>query len=306
MTIAEKWKHDIRKCMDRIDWNHLRAFHETATSGSLSAAARRLGLTQPTLSRQVAALEAGLGVDLFERVGRKLVLTVAGAELRERISMMADAAESGILAANGRMQEVRGRVCISATDTYAAHILPEMAKQIRSEAPEITVVISASNELSNLHGREADIAIRHQPPARTGLIGQHVRDTEAHFYASPDWVRRNGLPSAPEQLACATMIGMHDVARFAGYLRDIGIPMQIADFRLVSDSSVVIWEMVRRGMGVAPMLREVADRTPGMIRLLLDMPPIVVPIWLVTHEELHLSPRIRLVQRILAEGLARM
>ncbi len=82
--------------------------------------------------------------------------------------------------------------------------------------------------------------------------------------------------------------------------------MEIADFRLVSDSSVVIWEMVRRGMGVAPMLRDVADRTPGVIRLLPDMPPIVVPIWLVVHEDLSLSPRIRVVQRILAEGLARM
>lgn len=292
--------------MIRIDWNHLRAFHQTATSGSLSAAARQLGLTQPTLSRQVAALEAELGVDLFERVGRKLVLTMAGAALRDRISMMSDAAESGILAVSGQVQEIRGRVCISATDTYAAHILPEMVEQIRHEAPEITVVISASNELSNLHGREADIAVRHLPPVRSGLIGQHVRDTEAYFYASPDWVRRTGLPLTPEALAGSAMIGMDDVTRFAGYLREMGIPMQIADFRLVSDSSVVIWEMVRRGMGVAPMLREVADRTPGMIRLLPDMPPIVVPIWLVTHEDLHLSPRIRLVQRILADGLARM
>lgn len=292
--------------MKTIDWNHLRAFHETAATGSLSAAARQLGLTQPTLSRQVAALEAGLGVDLFERVGRKLVLTLAGAELRDRISMMADAAESGVLAASGRVQEIRGRVCISATDTYAAYLLPEMVAQIRSEAPEITVAITASNELSNLHKREADIAIRHLPPERPGLIGQHVRDTEAHFYASADWVRRNGLPRRTDELASIAMIGFEDVERFAGYLRDIGIPMDVADFRLMSDSSVVIWEMVKRGMGVAPMLREVAERTPGMIWLLPDMPPIVVPIWLVTHEDLHLSPRIRLVQRILAEGLAQM
>ncbi|MDD7969949.1 LysR family transcriptional regulator [Roseinatronobacter alkalisoli] len=291
--------------MRAIDWNHLRAFHETATTGSLSAAARQLGLTQPTLSRQVAALEAGLGVELFERVGRKLMLTIAGAELRDRISTMADAAESGVLAASGRVQEIRGRVCISATDTYAVHILPEMVEQIRGEAPDITVVITASNELSNLHRREADIAIRHQPPARSGLIGQHVRDTEAHFYASVDWIRRNGLPTRPEELASTAMIGFDDVGRFVGYLRDVGIPMDVADFRLMSDSSVVIWEMVRRGIGVAPMLREVAERTPGVVRLLPDMPPIVVPIWLVTHEDLHLSPRIRLVQRMLAEGLAR-
>lgn len=292
--------------MKEIDWNQLRAFHATATRGSLSAAARQLGLTQPTMSRQIAALEAGLGVDLFDRVGRKLVLTLVGAELRDRIGMMADAAEAVALVASGRGEEIRGRVCISATDTYAAHLLPEMVQQIRTEAPEVTIAIAASNELSDLHRREADIAIRHLPPARSGLVGEHVRDTEAHFYASADWIQQNGLPTRPAELAGTAMIGMDDIARFAGYLRDVGIPMEIADFRLVSDSSVVIWEMVRRGMGVAPMLREVADRTPGVIRLLPDMPPIVVPIWLVVHEDLLLSPRIRVVKRILAEGLARM
>ncbi len=289
-----------------MDWNLLRAFHATATTGSLSAAARLLGLTQPTLSRQVAALEAGLDVELFERVGRKLVLTPTGAELRDRIGRMAEAADSVALAASGRVQDIRGRVCISTTDTYAAHVLPEIVQRIRDDAPEVTVAICASNELSNLHRREADIAIRHLPPDRPGLTGQHVRDTEAYFYASSDWIERNGLPSAPADLAGAAMIGMEDVARFAAQLSDVGIPMEIADFRLVSDSSVVIWEMVRRGMGVTPMLREVADRTPGVIRLLPEMPPIVVPIWLVTHEDLQPSPRIQVVQRILAEGLARM
>lgn len=306
MAIAEMWMHDIHECMKEMDWNLLRAFHATATTGSLSAAARQLGLTQPTLSRQIAALESSLGVALFDRVGRRLVLTLIGAELRERIGRMADAAESVVLVASGRREEVRGRVCISATDTYAAHILPEMVQQIRVEAPEITVAITASNELSDLHRREADIAIRHLPPARPGLVGQHVRDTQAYFYAAQDWIDRNGRPASPADMAGAGLIGMDDTARFSDYLRDIGIPMQPADFRLVSDSSVAIWEMVRRGMGVAPMLREVADRTPGMIRLLPDMPPITVPIWLVTHADMQLSPRIRVVHHILAEGLARI
>ncbi len=289
-----------------MDWNQLRAFHATATTGSLSAAARQLGLTQPTMSRQIAALEARLGVDLFDRVGRKLVLTVIGAELRDRIGMMADAAESVALVASGRKEEIRGRVCISATDTYAAHILPGIVQQIRDEAPEITIAITASNDLSDLHRHEADIAIRHLPPSRTGLVGDHLRDTQAYFYASEEWIARNGLPESPADLAGAAMIGIDDATRFASYLCNVGIPMKVADFRLISDSSVAIWEMVRRGMGVAPMLREVADRTPGVVRLLPDMPPITVPIWLVTHEDLQLSPRIQVVHGILAEGLARM
>ena len=291
--------------MKAIDWNHIRAFHATAVAGSLSAAARQLGLTQPTLSRQVLAFEAELGVTLFERRGRKLVLNQTGMELLDHIRIMGDAADTLVLAANGRVQEIGGRVCISATDTSAAYILPEIVARIRLEAPQITIAIVASNELSDLHRGEADIAIRHVRPDRPGLVGRHIRDTEAAFYASEDWVARNGLPEGPADLARAGLMGFDD-PRFSGYLRDIGIPIATEDFRIVSESSVVIWEMVKRGMGVAVMMREVAERTPGVVNLLPDMEPIPVPIWLVTHQELQSSPRIRLVQAIVAEELARM
>ena len=288
-----------------MDWNHIRAFHATAVAGSLSAAARQLALTQPTLSRQVAALEADLGVTLFERRGRKLVLTQTGMELLDHIRIMGDAADTLVLAASGRAQEIGGRVCISATDTCSAYILPEIVARIRSEVPQITIAIVASNEFSDLHRGEADIAIRHVRPERPGLVGRHICDTEAGFFASEDWVARNGLPERPADLANAGLMGFED-PRFSSFLREIGIPIDKADFRIVSESAVVIWEMVKRGMGVAVMLREVAERTPGVVNLLPEMAPIPVPIWLVTHQELQSSPRIRLVQAIVAEELARM
>jgi DNA-binding transcriptional LysR family regulator len=291
--------------MKGTDWNHIRAFHATAVAGSLSAAARRLGLTQPTLSRQVLALEADLAVTLFERRGRKLVLTKTGMDLLEHIRIMGDAAETLVLAASGRAQEIGGRVCISATDTFAAHILPGIVARIRSEAPQITVAIVASNEISDLHRGEADIAIRHVRPDRPGLVGRHIRDTEAAFYASEDWVARNGLPKGAADLATAGLMGFDD-PRFAGYMREIGIPIATEDLRIVSESSVVIWEMVKRGMGVAVMMRDVAERTRGVVNLLPDMAPVPVPIWLVTHQELQSSPRIRLVEAIVAEELARL
>ncbi|MCG6114105.1 MAG: LysR family transcriptional regulator [Mesorhizobium sp.] len=292
--------------MKSLDWNHIRAFHATATAGSLSAAARELGLTQPTLSRQVMALEDELGVVLFERVGRKLVLTETGTELLAHIKVMGEAADTVALAASGRGEQITGRVSISATDTYATFILPPIIERIRLEAPQLTIAIIASNELSNLHRREADIAIRHLGPDRPGLVGQHLRDTQADFYASDEWVARNGLPETPGDLAGVDLIGFDDAAQYAGYLQEIGFGVSEGEFRLMSSSSVAIWEMVRRGMGVAPMLREIASRTPGIVRLLPDAPPIEVPIWLVTHQELQAAPRIRLVHGILAEELRRL
>lgn len=294
---------DIHKRMRSLDWNHLRAFHATATAGSLSAAARQLGLTQPTLSRQVQSLEEQLGVALFERPGRKLVLTPTGHEMLEHIATMADAAQAAALTATGNIQELRGRVRISASDSVAAYLLPEAVARLRAEAPRLTIEILAANTLSDLHRREADIAIRHQSPDRPGLTGQHLRDTEAGFYASEDWIARNGMPPTLADLAGDDLLGFDNTDRFSAYLRGTGIPMDADDFRLVSSSSITVWEMVKRGLGVAPMLCDIAARTPGVVRLLPDLAATPVPIWLVTHEAMQASPRIRLVLKVLGEEL---
>ena len=291
--------------MKPLDWNLLRAFHATATSGSLSAAARKLGLTQPTLSRQIIALEADLNVALFERIGRKLFLTATGSVLLEHTKLMGEAAEAVSLSAIGDVQALSGRVSISATDTYSAYVLPDILSRIRLEAPQLTVMVLASNDLSDLHRREADIAIRHMAPDRDGLIGQRLPDTEAHFYASNGWIKQNGIPRDGTALARSGLIGMDDIDQFAAYMSGIGVPMVASDFRLLSNSGIAVWQMVQNGLGVAAMLREVADRTPGVTRLPLDLLTISVPVWLVTHRGLAASPRIRLVQKILGEELTK-
>ena len=289
--------------MKPLDWNHLRAFHATATSGSLSAAARSLALTQPTLSRQISALESQLGVALFERIGRRLFLTATGTALLEHIMTMGEAADAFSVSASGDEKALSGRVSISAADTIAAYVLPEIVGRIRREAPNITVVVLSSNNLSNLHRREADIAIRHIRPDQEGLVGQKLRDTEAHFYASHEWVKKNGMPRNGQDLARFDLIALDDVEDFAAYMSNIGIPVLASDFRLISNSGISVWNMVRNGLGIAPMLREVAERTKGVTRLPGDLPAISVPIWLVTHQGLANSPRIRLVHTILAEQL---
>ncbi|MDP2406180.1 MAG: LysR family transcriptional regulator, partial [Hydrogenophaga sp.] len=121
--------------MDQLDWNQLKAFLETAETGSLSAAARKLGLTQPTLSRQVAAIERSMGVTLFERVGKAMALTPTGLDLLEHARAMGTAAEALGLAATGRSQAVGGVVSVSATDAVAAHLLPPLLRRLREQEP---------------------------------------------------------------------------------------------------------------------------------------------------------------------------
>ena len=134
--------------IDPLDWNQLKAFLETAETGSLSAAARKLGLTQPTLSRQVAAIEARLGVTLFERVGKAMALTGTGLALLDHARAMGAAAADLQLAATGQSQAVDGVVCISATDMVAAHLLPPLLARLREEAPGIVIEIVTSDALS--------------------------------------------------------------------------------------------------------------------------------------------------------------
>ena len=136
--------------MNHPDWNLLRAFLETADTGSLSAAARKLGQTQPTLSRQVAALEQQLGVMLFERVGKRMVLTATGQALLAQARAMGAAADALALMATWHSQAVEGVVSVSASDAVAAHILPRAVARLRQQAPGIVIEVVTTNQLSDL------------------------------------------------------------------------------------------------------------------------------------------------------------
>lgn len=281
--------------MRELDWNAARAFCATADAGTLSAAARKLGLTQPTMSRQIAALEAGLGVTLFERVGKRLVLTDTGRGLLEHARTMAAAADAMALAAEGKSQDVSGRVVISATDAFAAYLFPEVIERIRALAPQVTLVVVATDSLSDLRRREADIAIRHVRPTEPELIARLVSEMTAHFYAAESWIAKNGMPGSVAELCATDLLGFEPIDQFSEHLHLAGIPVCADRFRIVSGNSVVLWEMVRRGLGICMMLKEIAELNPGVIRLLPALPGIKVPVWLVSHRELHTSRRVRLV-----------
>lgn len=287
-----------------FDWNQARAFLATAEEGSLSAAARALGLTQPTLGRQVAALEEDLGVMLFERAGRSLILTQSGLELLDHVRTMGDAASRFSLTASGQSQTIEGQVCITASDSLSAYWLPAVLEKLRKAAPGIEVEIVASNAIRDLKHREADIAIRHVRPDQPDLIAKLVRESTGHLYASTAYLDKYGRPSSPEDLSDAAFIGFENAERILPFLNGMGLSLTRENFKLVSANTVVIWEMVKQGLGIGAMMKEIADLTPGVECVLPDLEPIPIPIWLVTHRELHTSRRIRLVFDLLADAFA--
>lgn len=286
-----------------FDWNLTRAFLVTAEEGSLSAAARSLGLTQPTLGRQVAALEERLGVTLFERLGRSLTLTQSGLELLDHVRAMGEAANNVSLTASGQSQSIAGSVCITATDITAMYFLPNVLKRLRQIAPEIDIEILASNEIRGLRRREADIAIRHARPEQPDLIARRLRDTSARFYAATEYLERTGRPSTLEDMSNVVFVGFEQSDRLIPRLSAMGLPLTKDNIIVTSECAAVTWEMVKKGLGIGAMVKYVADRTPGIERVFPEIAPIPVPVWLVTHRELHTSRRIRLVFDVLAEAL---
>ncbi|SFK40510.1 LysR family transcriptional regulator [Falsiroseomonas stagni] len=290
----------------RLDWNHLRAFLATAEAGSLSAAARQLGLTQPTLGRQVTALEGELGVVLFERAGRGLVLTPTGRDLLDHVRPMADAAARLALVATGRSQAIEGAIRITATEACAAHMLPPLVTRLRAAHPGITVEMLATNRTADLLRREADIAIRNFASRDGDLIVRKVGEDRGRPYATPAVIERLGRPASLADLAAADFVGFGDPDDFIDGLRGFGINLSRRQIPVVVDSYLVHWALVRQGAGIGFITEAVGDAEPAVRRVLPDAAPIVFPVWLATHRELHTSRRIRVVFDLLAEELGAM
>lgn len=308
MEIAEIRTFDIRICMNRqgdfFDWNQARAFLATAEAGSFSAAARKLGLTQPTLGRQVAGLEASLGLLLFERIGKTLQLTESGMELLEHFRAMGDAALQASLAASGRAHAVTGRVSITATDAMAAYGLPDAIKRIADAAPGIQLELLVTNEVRDLLRREADIAVRHVRPQQEDLVARLVRESTAHLYAASSYLDERGRPNRLEDLGNAAFVGFAPFERFQSVFASIGLVVDRRQVRVVTDNGVALGQLIKRGVGIGVMTREMAAKQPGIECVLPDLASFPVPTWLTTHRELQTSKRIRVVFDLLAEALS--
>jgi DNA-binding transcriptional LysR family regulator len=287
----------------KFDWNRAKAFLVTAEEGSLSAAARALGMAQPTLGRQVDALEEELGVILFERVGRGFALTPSGIELLEHVRAMGDAANRVALTAAGNSQSIEGTVCIAASEIHAAMLLPRIIAKLRRAEPGLHVEIVASTKASDLKRREADIAIRNFQPTEPDLVAKKIRDVPARLYATPSYLERIGHPKLPYDLRDADFISIDKSGMFMNGLNALGLSLTERNFPIVAENYLVMWELVKQGLGIGILDGTIGDAEPLVRRVLPDFQPLVFPIWLVAHRELNTSRRVRVVFDLLAQEL---
>ncbi len=286
-----------------FDWNHVRAFLATIEEGSLSAAARALGSTQPTLGRQITQLQDELGVTLFERAGRSLTPTPAALGLADHVREMAEAATRLSLAATGQSQSVEGVVRITASQMYSAHLLPPVVKGLLADYPALRIEIVATDSLSDLRRREADIAIRNARPTDNDMIARLIREDEGYLYAHDSYLARVGPLRSPSDMARAHLIGLENTDMLIAGLNERGFPVTAENIQTACDSHLVHWAMACAGLGIGVVPRSVGDAAPGMHRVPEGAAPMRFPIWVVAPQELKTSRRVRAVFDRLADAL---
>jgi len=275
-------------------WDLYRSFLEVLRTGSLSAASRSLGLTQPTLGRHIASLEQSLGgKPLFTRWRAGLLPTDTARELRPHAESMAAAVGAMLRAASAEGAEVSGVVRLTASEVIGAEVLPAILSDFRTLHPGVMVELSLSNQPADLLRRDADIAVRMVPPTQKALVARRIGKTVLGLHASRAYVEAHGQPRSLEELDRHPLIGFD---RAPSAARGINLPPQFARERFAfrCDSDLGQLAAIRAGLGLGVCQYGVALRPP-LVAILTQQVRFELPMWVVMHEALRKVTRAKLM-----------
>lgn len=277
------------------DWHLFRAFLAVVREGSLSRAARVLGTTQPTMGRQIAALEAALGVTLFTRSLDGLTPTETGLRLIPSAEAMAAAVESAQRSASGAIEEPRGTVRITASDVIGAEVLPTMLADFRSLNPRITVELSLSNRNEDLLRGDADIAVRMMRPTQGALVAKRIGRIDIGLFGHRRYFKGRRMPRRLDDLRQHALIGFDRDQAYARLLEQLGLPLSRDLFAFRSDSDLAQLAALRAGLGIGVSQLGIAKRDKSLVPVLHSALIIPMECWLVMHRDLRNNRRIRLL-----------
>jgi DNA-binding transcriptional LysR family regulator len=286
------------------DWSHFRSFLAVFEAGSLSSAARTLGLTQPTLGRQIAELERNLGTALFIRSQRGLIPTDAARDIARHAQAMAAASGAMVRAASGGPSDSAGIIRITASDIVGAEVLPTLLASFRRELPAVAIELSLSNRMADLLTGEADIAVRMLRPGQQAIVARHIGEVGLGLYAHQSY-----LDNAPPLTTPEALFGAHALIGFdreTPVLPDMsqGFAISRDVFALRTDNDLAQLAAIRAGYGIGFIQHGIARRTPELMPIFPREIGSTLQMWLALHEDLRASRRLRLMMDHLATGLA--
>ena len=286
------------------DWSLWRSFAAVVSNGSLSAAARELGISQPTVGRHIETLEHDLGLALFERTLSGLKPNSAALRIFEPVSQAQGALAEAAMMAEGAQAEYGGTVRVTASVMISHYVLPRLLLPIRERYPRIALELVPADSTENLLLREADIAIRMFRPTQLELVTRHLGDIPIVPAAHQLYLDRRGMPTTAKELAEHDLIGLDRSDLIIAHAQKLGLPLRRDQFVLRTDDQANQWELMRMGLGIGFAQRNLLRATPGMVELPIDLSIPPLQVWLTTHRELFTSHRIRAIYDALAEGLS--
>lgn len=289
-----------------FDWGLIRSFLAALDRGSLLGASRQLGISQPTVGRHIAELEAQLGTVLFERTGRGLKPTVMALQLTEAARAMENCATALSHNVSGAQAELAGTVRLTASQPVACHLLPPVLAQLRQALPAIQIELVVSNTVSNLLQREADIALRMVQPDQSSLVARRIGEVSLSACASAKYLARRGTPETPVDLLRHDLVGFDRADDILRGFAAMGFPVTREHFALRTDDMVAYWEAIRAGLGVGFVANYVLATDPDVRGVLPMLSIPALPIWLTVHREVRTSGRISAVFEFLAHAIPKV
>lgn len=283
--------------MNNLEWDQIRAFLAVSRLGSLSAAARELGVSQPTLTRTIQLLESNTRLNLFKRTTQGLSLTEAGQALMEAATCMRDAADSFARQASGMSEELQGDVRVSANEIVGIYLLPPAVAALRQQHPGVHVEIVISNRASSLSKREADIALRMFRPPQPDLVARRLPDLPLGFFAHRDYIERHGAPAGIADFKRHSIIGFDKAMDFIDGAARLGYTFARDDFAVRTDHMLAQIALLRAGAGIGALHLGLARHYPELTRILPDLPLPPLEFWCVCHRDVQHSARIRAVMQ---------
>lgn len=288
---------------DEPDWRLYQSFLAVVDEGSLSGAARRLGLTQPTLARHIDALEAAVGTGLFLRTQRGLSPTEAALGLAPYARTIAANAAAFLRAASAGAGRVEGTVRISASEAIGVGLLPPILSRLRRDHPALSLELSLTDTVDDLLRREADIAVRNAAPDQDVLLARRLPPIRLGLFAHRDYLARRGTPATAAELAGHDLIGFDRETPFIRALASRLPQFRRADFALRVDSNLAQMAAIAAGMGIGFCQAGLARRDPALVAVLPETVGVDMETWVLMHEDLKSSARCRAVFDALVAGL---
>ncbi len=286
------------------DWTLYPSFLAVMDEGSLSGAARALGIAQPTVGRHIEALEATLGGEaLFTRSPGGLAPTAAARALSPHARAMAVAAETLVRTATGAAGEMRGVIRLTTSEVVGVEVLPPLLTEFREAWPKVDIELLLSSRQEDLLRRDADIAVRMARPTQNALFARRIGALKMIFHAHRSYLQKHGVPRTMAELLDHSLIGFDHVKPMRVATDQIDIEVTRELFAARTDSDLAQLALVRAGFGICPVQRPIAARDANLTPLLEGVFGFDLEMWVVMHEDLKADRRMRALFDHLAVGL---